>query len=30
VVTKKSEWHDELHPKSDGFKKIAALVKPHL
>jgi hypothetical protein len=30
VVTKKSEWHDELHPKSDGFRKIAALVKPHL
>ncbi|NJM30107.1 MAG: hypothetical protein HC855_08370 [Rhizobiales bacterium] len=30
VVTKKSEWHDELHPGSDGFKKIAALVKPHL
>jgi hypothetical protein len=30
VLTKKSEWHDELHPKSDGFKKIAAVVKPHL
>jgi hypothetical protein len=30
VVTKKSEWHDELHPKSEGFRKIAALVKPHL
>jgi hypothetical protein len=30
LLPKKSEWHDELHPGSDGFKKVAALIKPHL
>lgn len=27
TVTSKSEWHDELHPKSSGFKKVAAKIR---
>jgi hypothetical protein len=30
TLTKKSEWHDELHPKSPGFKKVAAKIRPKL
>lgn len=29
-VPSKSEWHDEIHPTSAGFKKIAARIKPVL
>jgi lysophospholipase L1-like esterase len=30
TVTTKAEWDDELHPKSPGFKKIAAKIRPFL
>jgi hypothetical protein len=30
TVKKKSDWYDELHPRSRGFKKIAALIRPKL
>jgi hypothetical protein len=29
-VPNKSDWHDELHPNSAGFKKVAARIKPLL
>jgi hypothetical protein len=29
-VPDKSEWHDELHPTSAGFKRVAARIKPLL
>jgi hypothetical protein len=30
TVTSKSEWHDELHPNSDGFKKVAAKIRQQI
>jgi hypothetical protein len=29
TVTSKSDWHDELHPKSRGFAAVAAKIKQH-
>jgi hypothetical protein len=29
-VPNKSDWHDELHPTSAGFKKVAARIRPVL
>jgi hypothetical protein len=30
TVTGKSDWYDEIHPRSKGFKKIAAKIRPKL
>jgi hypothetical protein len=30
TVTSKAEWYDEIHPKSPGFKKIAAKIRAHI
>jgi hypothetical protein len=30
AVKTKPEWYDEIHPRSPGFKKVAALIRPHL
>jgi hypothetical protein len=30
TVTSKADWYDELHPRSKGFKKIAAKIRPKL
>lgn len=30
TVTSKTQWFDELHPNSTGFKKITAKIKPHI
>ena len=30
AVKTKPEWYDEIHPKSPGFKKVAALVRAKL
>lgn len=29
-VTDKDDWYDELHPRSRGFKRIAAKIRPKL
>jgi hypothetical protein len=30
TVTSKADWYDELHPRSSGFKRIAAKIRPVL
>jgi hypothetical protein len=30
IVTNKADWYDEIHPRSNGFKKIAAKIRAKL